>query len=113
MVRVPDPAIPWRLQPGRQFSGNSSAVLPFDAVRLGLLTDLGTVQRAWRPPRNGCRASSIRVQEDDRLLRVLDVCVVAEPWQGHHGDTQPGKLPVGVHGVVLAAGQRHRGLAPG
>jgi len=52
-------------------------------------------------------------EEGDRQVRALDMCVVAQAWQRHRGDAEPGKLLVGVHGVVLAAGQRHRGLALG
>ena len=52
----------------------------------------------------------MRVQEGARQMGVLDVCVVAQAWQRDCGDAQPGELLVGVHGVVLAAGQGYRGL---
>jgi hypothetical protein len=36
---------------------------------------------------------------------------VAQAWQCNRGDAELCELVVGVHGVVLAAGQGHRGLA--
>ena len=54
------------------------------------------------------RVSPIGVQEGDRQLRALDVGVVAQARERDRRDTQPGKLPAGVHRVVLAAGQGHR-----
>lgn len=52
---------------------------------------------------------SMGVDEGDRQVRALDVRVVTQAWQRDRGDAQPGKLLVGIHRVVLAAGQGHRG----
>src|SRR6266702_346025 len=49
--------------------------------------------------------SPIGVQEGDRQLRALDVCVVAQARERDRRVAQPGTLPAGVHRVVLAAGQ--------
>jgi len=50
----------------------------------------------------------MRVEEGDRQVRALDVCVVAQARQRDRGDAQPGELLAGVHGVVLTAGQGYR-----
>jgi hypothetical protein len=57
---------------------------------------------AWAP------VSPIGVQEGDRQLRALDVCVVAQARERDRGDAQPGKLLAGVQRVVLTAGQDYR-----
>ena len=58
------------------------------------------------------RASSVSVEKGDRQFRALDVCVVTEARERDRWDAQPGKLLIGVHWVVLAAGKGHRGLGP-
>ena len=61
------------------------------------------MQAAGRP------VSSIRVQQGDRQVRALDVCVVAQARERDRGDAQPGKLLAGAHRIVLTPGQGHRG----
>ena len=50
------------------------------------------------------------IEEGDRQFRVLDVGVVTKAGERNRGGTQPGELLVGVHRVVLAASEGHRGL---
>jgi hypothetical protein len=46
-------------------------------------------------------------------VRALDVRVVAQARQRDGGHAQPGELLVGVHRVLLPAGQGHLGLGLG
>ena len=52
------------------------------------------------------------VEEGDRQLGALDVCVVAEARERDRWGAQPGKLLICVHGVALAAGKGYRGPGP-